>query len=143
MIQANELRINNVFQAEDDFLNMTCFVRITEIYEKSVQWSSITECNKYFIQKDLLIDLEPIPLTPEILIACGFKMDNFSKKYKLNVDDDSREYFIVLEEDGFVLEHNAGSYCEGASLKLYHIKYLHQLQNAFYILTSKELNYKP
>lgn len=77
--------------------------------------------------------LEPIPLTPEILIACGFE-----------------GRFIEIEETPFYFYSDDNSevylWCEMEGAKPYRhskIDSVHQLQNLIFALTQKELNYKP
>lgn len=76
-----------------------------------------------------LRDAEPIPITDEMLIKCGFtngvKEHGFFKLYKQNncvawgVNDDDQEKFILIDNDS--------------------IKSVHQLQNIYFALTGKEL----
>lgn len=75
-------------------------------------------------------DIEPIPLTEEILLKCGFEFF------------DNERIF-----NNFVIEdfHNGNYYFtagEGIKLHEKHIEYLHQLQNLYFSLTGEELNVK-
>ena len=71
------------------------------------------------------IDREPIPLTKEILLKCGY------------VKQERNKYRVVghciwnVQEDMFVCDKN------GVILK-----YLHQLQNLYFALTGEGLNVK-
>lgn len=84
--------------------------------------------------------IHPIPLTPEILLACGFGYDR------------SNEYwtFYSLPNNWHIGEscHNEpsagvekGKFYWGENYK--EIKSLHQLQNLYFALTGSELEYKP
>lgn len=93
-------------------------------------------------------DLEPIPITEELLLKLGFKKDTyplaqrdyepieFIYSYSLDICD----YTISIitcskDEKCFMQIDNTGE------AKCYiAIKYLHQLQNAIYLTTGNELN---
>lgn len=72
-----------------------------------------------------LIDYEPIELTEEILLKCGFEYDGAF-------------YF----KDGIFLEYEDNSLRLDCMSDSVNIKYLHQLQNLYFALTNKELNVK-
>jgi hypothetical protein len=91
----------------------------------------------------------PIPLTPEILIACGFKkfIDmEVSKKEKKDI------YMYFLKTDYVqitfvfgvtVLIGNDGLGTQAQCDISGKIKSLHALQNLHFVLTGKELTYNP
>lgn len=136
MIQANEIKVNNVFtrelrtsrgqEFEHDFV-------LTE-YWMSQLFSSDTDF--------ALQDLFGIPLTPEILTACGFMQIDIPKK---------REFFFqkfTIRFEDTTLYNPTGIPCfyihTGESFSfLISIKSLHQLQNLYYSLTGTELIYQP
>ena len=66
--------------------------------------------------------IEPIPLTEEILLKCGF-VNGWNGNYFCNTNG---EFYF-----------NGNSY-EGETLSK-NIKYLHQLQNLYFALTNQEL----
>jgi hypothetical protein len=82
----------------------------------------------------------PIPLSPEVLTACGFE--------KIGEDG----YIIYEFEDeknpneGFRVEYEGEGYAyyypSNTAMDV-QINYLHQLQNLYYCLTGEELNYTP
>lgn len=84
---------------------------------------------------------EPIPLTPEILIACGFKMRNEKKQ-----DDYYHNYWLPNNYcishcvHGTDIHDEGKFYCGKSEVE---VKTLHQLQNLYYALTQTELGYKP
>lgn len=73
-------------------------------------------------------EMEPIPLTPEILEMAGFEVpDGYND--------------TVLYKDGIMIDFHLGEYKlrENNRIKL---KYLHQLQNLYFALTGEELEIK-
>jgi hypothetical protein len=82
---------------------------------------------------------KPIPLTPEILEKCGFKTDIY---LELANDDFALIYRREVKDkkwgDCLVFEGNGG-YDYPGDIPLWHIKYLHQLQNLYYALAGEEL----
>lgn len=82
-------------------------------------------------------NIRPIPLTPEVLEACGFDWDNDTNEYanyriKANIRLHAADDYNVIWITGDAFE------CD-----LCTIKHLHELQNLIFSLTGKELNYKP
>jgi hypothetical protein len=106
MIKANELRIGNkIF-----YRNKAITVNWQEL-----KW--IQEENNNF---------QPIPLTEEILLKCGFVKDGrwfclHFGFYSIGIANDESGFNYVWD-DGFRT-----------------IKYLHQLQNLYFALTNEEL----
>lgn len=100
MIKANELRVGNWVL---DFAGKP--VKVVR-----------TSLNKVPLEM-------PIPLTPEILLACGFAK---------GIDNKWR----VWDNDSFYIYGSNGFY---APYVMPEIKYLHQLQNIYYWLSGEEL----
>jgi len=91
-----------------------------------------------------LNDLHPIPLTPEILLACGFESypdgGNVYSTYGYQHDDS--DFFLQIDWR----RRDAGwwpmiKFSEFEVIGI-NIKHLHQLQNLYYSLTHQELIYK-
>lgn len=125
MINANELRIGNqVLESHDQMHTVTA--------------SSILAQYQHDIAK--VQDYKPIPLTEEILMKCGFiqQPSPFSGVFVNNsislVGDYNDRYRVVGYK--LVFHTNAGT----TEAK---VKHLHQLQNLYFALTSKELVYTP
>lgn len=77
-------------------------------------------------------DVEPIPITEEILLKCGFEKEPFSSKiYKINTDD----YCVIYYFEGNTLDVRTK---DGNRVSIL-CKHIHQLQNAYYLVTNKEL----
>lgn len=126
MIQANELRIGNWVLFSPS--GRKAAVKVRPVCVKELHQNT-------FIVKDKAFDLElfyesvgsqPIPLTPEILIAAGFDVDNDGFLKKKNI-------FYWL--DIGVLQISVG-YTPIINCPC---KYVHQLQNLMFALTGSEL----
>ncbi len=141
-METNELRIGNyVFSAEDN--------KTGEIFQ--IDSSGIIFANKNGNRWQDLKNIQPIPLTEETLLKCGFE------KVKNKDKEDLREYightaqkakYAIFDTDIFItkvdkrgLLHRSID-CDFMVL-FYHksipIKYLHQLQNLYFALTGQEL----
>ena len=128
MIDCKDLRIGNwVYSPEDENVIIEsvkkdwCDVRTKGDGEFHESYGCPTQ------------NLEPIPLTPELLVKCGFEIVN------------SDVHNITHAYNGYLA---INTYTEGGEywwLRYYqggtniNIKYLHQLQNIYYLLIGKEL----
>lgn len=110
-MEANQCRLNNIVNYRGQITTLTKnemvhFYRFSEFYE-------------------------PIPLTEEILLKCGFEkysegnfvLGNFILSY-LTTDENFEFEYKVSGIDSWLLKD---------------IKYLHQLQNLYFALTNEEL----
>lgn len=130
-IKAGDIMTGNYLFASDNQIHkVSKFDEHTVWFEKTVNkygvscWvtSKITECR-------------PILLTEDILLKCGFELvqdGDFSKRYDLIKD----ERFDFLINNGN--EQLSGIRFKGNTL-YDEIKYLHQLQNLFFILSGNQL----
>ena len=93
--------------------------------------------------------MAPIPLTLEILLACGFEEVEYKSDEFYSI-----EYHLVLNEDIFISysdDFSCGVWTNksrmnnelGVIPKWENIKYLHGLQNLVHILSGQELEFKP
>jgi len=121
MIAANELRIGNWVNDNMPFDN---YFQIGELADSTARPKG-GNLRGYD-------ELNPIPVTPEILLKAGFveKEDWFYK----------RNFFLgyISTDNHFQTEYKMAG-VEG-DWKLLNIKYLHQLQNLYFALTGQELN---
>lgn len=123
-MQSSELRVQNLVKRKSDGL----IYKVVEILEYTVTIVPING-ESYFKTKDRVIfeDIEPIPLTPEILEKAGFKQAISNDKiWLLRIGDTN-----LMLRDG-----EAWSYVGPIPLK---INYVHQLQNLIFALTGTEL----
>jgi hypothetical protein len=130
MIKSNELRLGNLVEYK--------------IHGKD-EW---VVAPVFSLNMDSGEFLRPVPLTPELLVKCGFELTYNKTNHK--------RCEISVGEDGFKLEFNwrkealawtefkitgNGGYDEGGEMSINETcKYLHQLQNLYFTLTGTELN---
>jgi hypothetical protein len=130
MIKENEIKIGNWFQHNANW----CYRSPAEVKPFIFQWEArdwdaLGECTLS------LEDIEPIPITLEILGKCGFDGSNFKRRFNKVGETSLTMYF---ENDKLSIE-DFDWYKEDMP----NIKYLHQLQNLYFALTGEELNYQP
>lgn len=129
MIAANELRIGNwvmydnrLFQIEAISRSLPC-LNTDEFGIGVVDWNNIN----------------PIPLTPEILEKCGLK--NGNSELDRNVFYSTNKHLAQFSVN---ISGSFGIYVGVfIALRSVHLEYLHQLQNLYFALTNTELNYTP
>lgn len=130
-MKATDLRIGNLVKVNDPIFGVNTY-KVATIRDNGI----ITLSDNLSCSVD---NIEPIELTEEVLVKIEFKKKNDC--YVLQ-----NEYiFFVYYKDSFKQELLASAKREGKyyyntnELKNYDIKYLHQLQNAYYLLTNEEL----
>lgn len=113
-------------------------VRIVHIYEDLVVFDDgdiVSEADPE--------EIFPIPLTEEILFRCGFSKDGY-KPGHIGIDfkSGSMTFDFVLEEPGFMGEWDKHYTFELPKHRFVNVEHLHQLQNIFFAITKKELEYE-
>ena len=136
MITPQELRIGN-------WVNYSGrYNKRGEVYEGLKGPFAVTGMREHIYLKNLLSglpfsfsfgEIEPIPLTPEILEKCGFNKKTYGGAglFYVNGLVHISEYLNYLNCDPYGSVENSVS-----------VQYLHQLQNLFYVLTGQELEIK-
>ncbi len=126
MIQ-NELRKGNIINRIDEF-GGTHPGTITQI--KATVAEYITPERRY--DSAYFKYLSGVPLTPEILLKCGFEnvieFDYHFRKDEFDVMIESHGIYYYIDDRG-----------DNEGTKPRQIKYLHQLQNLYFALTGIEL----
>ncbi len=142
MIQANELRIGNwiLFQPNNKISRWV----LVEILDR-------TNVITHDMGHSLVLsysDIQPIPLTPEILGKCGFDVwdRKLSTEHSKEVGNDGFKLKSIYKKEyksnQFLLVGN-GAYDELGETDLSEVcKNLHQLQNLYFALTNQELEIK-
>lgn len=80
---------------------------------------------------------EPIPLTEEILLDCGLKEQKEDKPHFVNIFGNPHWIQYLKSIEGVVIHIGGGEH-----FTIPNIKYVHQLQNLYFALTGKELEFK-
>lgn len=137
MIKPEELRLGNILRRKSN--GNICIVTARMLVE---------------IEDNIRNDYDPISLTEELLLKCGFKSSDYEEKY--NADDECANLFEYRLDIGIfyrdlICKPSQGWYCfiadsdmvkDSASVGTQKIYYLHQLQNLYFALTGKELEVK-
>lgn len=121
MIQATELRIGNWVKV-GDIESTVCLID----HNKFIQLQGNAVVNRPE-------QIEPIPLTPEILEKFGFE-ESYKSSYTHSFDFKQNTCFGAgwnLVNNHFHIRYKGEQFTN--------IKYLHQLQNLYFALTSEEL----
>lgn len=122
MISANELIIGNYLLS----VKTGKSVIVDWLVIKHIQDGN-RQCPPY----DMSLVYEPIKLTEELLLKCGFFYDCDSDTYKIS------DCTLQIDLSDFEIPE---AIVFGESLR--YIKYLHQMQNLYYALCGKELEIK-
>lgn len=85
-------------------------------------------------------EVHPIELTEEVLLKIGFEKDGNS--YSLICGDIEVGYYIDTFKQVLYINVSREKRFYKNELRSYDVKYLHQLQNTYHILTGKELEVK-
>lgn len=122
MIQPNELRIGNLFiDTVGAYCEANTVQKVKDINSAGVNsWRDMGISGCCFFE-----NMEPIPLTSEILETCGFQLATTGGYYK----DFEGTSILFFEKKGFFSLGYIGS----------QTKYLHQLQNLYFSITQEEL----
>ena len=129
-----ELRIGNLFKHTNR--NGEFILRVEEISNKFV--GTTYNGGIWKIKYD---EIEPIPLTEEILMKAGFGKDHFNSNC-FSIDYSNQGTLVVFSNKTPVAIDNELKepfYCILNRL-IHPIKWLHQLQNLYFTLTGQELD---
>lgn len=133
MIDARELRLGNKFKQPSD---ETIF-EVLALHNNRVAYAKddYTIDNEYFwFDVDHIL---PIPLTSELLRGIGFKND---KQGNTRLYNSRRgKYFTLYLSESFGKEPDGNLYYGDSYTRNVKLKYLHQLQNLYFVLTGQEL----
>lgn len=125
-MDAKELRIGNWVRYKDS-KEKSKILQIRR--DGSHQLSAYNLCTTYY--SGLIGEYEPIPLTEEILLKCGFRVIGQKSLFWTN----DKMYFRLANDFIYRVE------IKGGVIDLpYKIKHLHELQNLYFSLTGEELN---
>lgn len=127
-LKCPDLRIGNYVNHYDP-------INGTNIYEvfNIRKGGGVSLDNKGQLASCTVKDIEPIELTEELLVKLGFEGEMY--EFCLLADDANIAVNLIEHRVDISFFGN----CEAELLIKYNIKYLHQLQNALYLLTNEEL----
>lgn len=149
MIEANDLRVGNCveYKGEQKIIH-----QISSGYENGVvsfedHISKVSDFkNEYTIFP--LTDVQPILLTEEILLKCGFKPITNRKTFLIKLKEAFEFRYIPLgqrDECYLVIVKDEGKYCHivpadsSKGCSFIPLESFHRLQNLYFALTGKEL----
>lgn len=125
MVRAEELRCGNKVLISTEISDVTCI---------SVDGISASSKTAHYAFEPFEF-VQPIPLTPEILVKCGFEDwsgDTQYGKFGLVMNDINIIFAYKIKEKIF-------ERVDVDEFSIYHINYIHQLQNLYFALTGEEL----
>lgn len=126
MINANELRIGNIFWEDYGGYKIVTGIKLTDdgkaadVYGKALGFT----VSGSFLSEDI----NPIPLTPELLVKCGFEKD---------ITSHFGGYLSPKNNEGGQMRITDNKWFSGVNHAT--VDYLHQLQNLYFALTQTEL----
>jgi hypothetical protein len=105
-----------------------------------IEYKENGEKNPYI---DIISHYEPIPLTEEWVIGLGFSTKDYKKGY-IGIDHKAGGMItdFVLTYPGIIGDFQKDFIWEHSKWKYNTLKYVHELQNLFYVLTGTELKIK-
>jgi hypothetical protein len=131
LLEPKDLRIGNILLYKGKYVHITTLsLDIDDEYEETIGFCDLGKLSNEITDwnRSLIADLQPTPLTPELLEKCGFEKRN-------NVYSNGNMGFEVVS-----LKSGGEMYLVPNALYCIDIKYLHQLQNLYFTLTGKELD---
>jgi len=137
MIQANEIKVGNIFHNNSSGLNFTVTKENISDVLNNLELKLMSNP-----PKDIIVG---VPLTEEILLKCGFKRNTYQ-----HFEFGEYVYFTYEIDCNYELSINIGKGVKRLSIDFFdgdknstvpinNIKYLHQLQNLYFALTNQEL----
>lgn len=135
-MKANDLRIRNWIKYEDKLVQVVQLSSLMILCQRDENQFLVNCAPEVF---------DPIELTKEVLVKIGFEdrkgYFNYSRVFcdENNYCDSIHIYYCPMLKH-FKFTHDKVKVEELQTMDVYNIKYLHQLQNAYYCLTGQELN---
>lgn len=127
-LKPQELRFGNYIKSKESGFNHI----VLGIEDKRVSLDK----SKY--PYDFLRDCEPVPLTEEWLLRFGFKKDDFWDGNYHNFWDYNGYLGLLYVKPYILLTHHIPNQIK-ESINIKEIRYVHELQNLWYILSGQEL----
>ncbi len=147
MVNVKELRIGNRVYlpslSKEAYGNERVPFLVEGIYKGEDGYKVLCHCDTkdgYSCTEDALPEeIEPIPLTEELLLKCGFKRTLYGSHNGIELSCMSFIFDEIVEtKNEWFLSMNHGKHVMSCS----HIRYIHQLQNIYSDLIGDELNFE-
>lgn len=136
-LQASELRLGSTYNSVK--FNTPVKLELSDMVEL------YNKCNGSELTPDIISEMfEPIPLTEEWLLKCGFYEENSKDRLTIQAWSPGHpsQRFNIDFKDGEILLVSRYQGDTGNNLFMRNIKEVHQLQNLYFALTGKELTIK-
>lgn len=127
-MKVNELRIGNWIKYKDKLMQVVQLSSLMILCQRDENQFLVNCAPKEF---------QPIELTEELMLKIGFKKDG--NNYSLVCDDIEVGFYIDKFKQVLYINVSREKRFYKNELRSYDVKYLHQLQNAYYLLTNEEL----
>lgn len=131
MLQISELRIGNYFLADGMPQTLSAISVMQNNQFKSALIGFYVDNKLQHIPADSE-QLQPMPITDDILEKCGFKFDNYFKRWQKNKKVFGSGVDMELDSDYTALDFSGRPV-------LKEIQHVHQLQNLYYALKRVEM----
>ena len=135
MIKANELRIGNYLQLDSVIFHVYEIyndLQSVELRRKNLENPKLNDYEECDLDCN---DLQPIPLTEELILKFGFKKIKFLNEYF--VEENGYKHLDMIIRYGCFDGHRF--IFDFANDKCVNLKYVHQLQNLYFALCGEEL----
>lgn len=141
-LKCTDLRIGNLIDYFGDIIKVDvidCFDGKERVGGKTKDGEQVCDKPTYF---------DPIELTEELMLKIGFKKEErmssvlYYLDYEINEDEYIRARYVIYNSKALPLLRITSPspiIFEGNELTKRGIKYLHELQNAYHLLTNEEL----
>lgn len=136
MIQSHEIKVGNRFIRE---LHNSHGLEYDHDFVLTEEWMGKLFGDNTSIA---LQDLNPMPLSPEILERCGFKKGKYGEQEQWLSPEIERHNPYSKFQIG-IINNPIYGFTFNLEITIVSIRSLHELQNLYYALTKTELNYQP
>jgi hypothetical protein len=126
-MKTNDLRIGNWVQYDGIPYQIESLTKVDAV---------VHSIDIFDFRNRSLGNAEPIERTEDVLVKLGFE----GEMYEFCLLADDANITVNLIENRIDISYFGN--CEAELLIKYNVKYLHQLQNAYYLLTNEELEVK-
>ena len=155
-MKASELRVNNFIYDHNGEISLVAYATYENVIGIQLGNGAVQKYEDNPIISGKIIDLKPIPLTEEWLLKFGFNTVSYIATGDFIINGTKRlipvndyEYNIIV----YALDYNKwclkietnprleDKHRKEVNISLKYFKHVHTLQNLYFALTGKELNY--